>query len=131
MFRVHRLALIVIVGALQILFLRSASAQQFSPDLYQELRWRMIGPFRGGRTRAVAGVSTQPNVFYIGAVNGGVWKSDDYGRTWNPIFDGQPSQSIGAKPSGHAKGQNVWPRASPLRPFFLSITEDWLALVAS
>ena len=44
----------------------------------------------------MAGVPSQPNVFYIGAVDGGVWKSDDYGRTWNPIFDGQPSQSIGA-----------------------------------
>ena len=61
-----------------------------------EMRWRMIGPFRGGRTRAAAGVPDQPNVFYIGQVDGGVWKSTDFGRTWNPIFDGEDTQSVGA-----------------------------------
>jgi photosystem II stability/assembly factor-like uncharacterized protein len=74
----------------------SVMAQQFPESTYQELHWRMIGPFRGGRTRALAGVPSRPNVFYIGAVDGGVWKSTDYGRTWLPIFDSQPSQSIGA-----------------------------------
>jgi photosystem II stability/assembly factor-like uncharacterized protein len=74
----------------------SGVAQQVPENTYQELRWRMIGPFRGGRTRAATGVPSQPNVFYMGQVNGGVWKSDDYGRTWNPIFDHESTQSIGA-----------------------------------
>ena len=62
----------------------------------QELSWRMVGPFRGGRTRAVAGIPGRPDRFLIGAVNGGVWQTDDYGRTWVPIFDAEPTQSIGA-----------------------------------
>ncbi|MGA9257413.1 MAG: glycoside hydrolase, partial [Candidatus Sulfotelmatobacter sp.] len=74
----------------------SSSAQQIPENTYQELHWRMIGPFRGGRTRAATGVPSQPNVFYMGQVNGGVWKSDDYGRTWTPIFDHESTQSIGA-----------------------------------
>jgi len=60
------------------------------------MQWRGIGPFRGGRTVAATGVPQQPNVFYIGVNNGGVWKTNDYGRIWTPIFDGQPTGSIGA-----------------------------------
>ena len=70
--------------------------QQLNQQLTQSLHWRSIGPFRGGRTRAVAGVPTQPNVFYIAQVNGGVFKTTDYGRTWTPIFDDQPTGSVGA-----------------------------------
>ncbi|HUQ98924.1 MAG TPA: hypothetical protein VM166_05665, partial [Gemmatimonadaceae bacterium] len=67
-----------------------------SPDLYSGLRWRMIGPFRGGRVAAATGVPGRLNEFYFGAVNGGVWKTIDGGRSWNPIFDSQPTASIGA-----------------------------------
>jgi len=65
-------------------------------DLFSGLQWRMLGPFRGGRTDAVSGVPGRPNEFYFGSVNGGVWKSIDAGRVWLPVFDSQPVASIGA-----------------------------------
>jgi photosystem II stability/assembly factor-like uncharacterized protein len=60
------------------------------------LKWRLIGPFRGGRVVAVAGVTGDSTTFYFGAVNGGVWKTTDAGTVWRPIFDKQPVASIGA-----------------------------------
>ena len=73
--------------------LSGAPAQQYDQNLYQSLRWRCIGPFRAGRTVGAAGVPGQPNVFYIGVNNGGVWRTTDYGLTWGPVFDDQPKRS--------------------------------------
>jgi photosystem II stability/assembly factor-like uncharacterized protein len=68
-----------------------------NPNTYQDLRWRSIGPHRGGRSTAAVGVRTQPNVFYMGATGGGVWKTENFGVTWTPISDGQiATGSIGA-----------------------------------
>jgi photosystem II stability/assembly factor-like uncharacterized protein len=85
-------AILLAAAAVPALTCFAAENSILMPDMH----WRMIGPFRGGRTRAAAGVPDQPNVFYVGQVDGGIWKSTDYGRTWNPIFDGQDTQSIGA-----------------------------------
>jgi len=89
-------------GLLLILALAATSApvvharQGLDPRLYSGLRWRLLGPFRGGRVDAVSGVPGRPNEFYFGAVNGGVWKTIDAGRVWTPVFDGQPVASVGA-----------------------------------
>jgi photosystem II stability/assembly factor-like uncharacterized protein len=71
------------------------SNAQVDPSLFKDMKWRMIGPHRAGRTIGAVGVPQQPNLFYMAANNGGVWKTTDYGRTWDPIFDDQPTGSIG------------------------------------
>ena len=79
-----------------IFLLVFAIAESRAGEFDSILRWRNIGPYRGGRTRAICGVPSQPNVFYMAPVNGGAFKSIDYGRTWQPTFDDQPTASIGA-----------------------------------
>src|SRR3981081_1721867 len=73
-----------------------AFGQPVLPELMNGLKWRLIGPFRGGRVVAVAGVPGDSSTFYFGAVNGGIWKTTNAGVVWVPIFDGQPVGSIGA-----------------------------------
>jgi photosystem II stability/assembly factor-like uncharacterized protein len=73
-----------------------SSAQEISPSQYLDMKWRMIGPFRGGKVNAVAGVPGNPGVYYFGANGGGVWKTTDGGTVWKPIFDEEPVASIGA-----------------------------------
>jgi photosystem II stability/assembly factor-like uncharacterized protein len=80
-------------GALPRVF---AQPGRVDPNVFGGLRWRSIGPFRGGRVNGVTGVPGQPNTFYFGSVGGGVWKTTNAGRTWLPIFDSQPVASIGA-----------------------------------
>ena len=96
MIGMKRLSMFALAGVMILPCAAVTKAQQYPESTYQEMSWRMIGPLRGGRTRALCGVPSQPNVFYVGAVNGGVWKTDDYARTWTPIFDAEPTQSVGA-----------------------------------
>jgi photosystem II stability/assembly factor-like uncharacterized protein len=88
----RRLLLLVCAGV----GLAGLAPKPADPTLFANLRWRLVGPFRGGRTLTAQGVPGQPNLFYFGAVGGGIWKSENAGRTWEPIFDSQPIASIGA-----------------------------------
>ncbi|MBV9670380.1 MAG: hypothetical protein JOZ43_05435, partial [Acidobacteriales bacterium] len=72
------------------------SQAQMNLRIYDEMQWRCIGPHRAGRTVAISGVPGQQNVYYMAPNNGGVWRTTDFGQTWFPIFDGQPTQSVGA-----------------------------------
>ncbi len=85
------------MAGLVILLIAGLAAIAQTPDTgqYNMLHWRMIGPYRGGRTVGGCGVPQQPNVFYIGVNNGGIWKTNDFGRTWNPVFDKESTGSIG------------------------------------
>lgn len=91
------LATLCAAAVLFAVWLPVVTAQgQYDMSTYGGLRWRNLGPFRGGRVNAVSGVTGQPNTFYFGSVGGGLWKTTNSGRTWVPVFDSQPIASIGA-----------------------------------
>ncbi len=95
--KLHRLlALTALCSLASTLLPAPAAADTVAPSQFAGLRWREIGPLRGGRTKAVAGVPSMPNRFYIAAVNGGIRRTDDAGRTWTSIFEGHSTQSIGS-----------------------------------
>jgi len=78
------------------IFTETIHSQTYNEDLYSALDYRLLGPFRGGRSAAVTGVSGKPNLFYFGATGGGVWETKDGGRTWKNLSDGFFGGSIGS-----------------------------------
>ena len=87
---------LLVVSVLTTCVAALAAEPVVNDQLLQPMRWRSVGPFRGGRVLTVSGVPGDPNRFYFGAVDGGVWETEDAGRTWRPIFDSAPVGSVGA-----------------------------------
>ncbi|HEX2599649.1 MAG TPA: hypothetical protein VHL05_12790, partial [Terriglobales bacterium] len=95
--RIPRLAILLLCSLIVLLLLTSAfAADQYNEALFHGMKWRSIGPYRGGRVLAVTGVPSDPNTFYFGGVAGGVWRSSNAGLSWEPLFDKEPISSIGA-----------------------------------
>src|SRR5688572_23171710 len=88
--RILRFSALVVLASAVITARPAVEAQQgntIDPSIYAGMKWRSIGPDRGGRSIAVAGSAARPNEYFFGAVGGGVWKSDDFGNTWTPVSD--------------------------------------------
>ncbi len=82
--------------AFVLLLTATGAAQSITSDSYAAMRWRLVGPFRAGRVTAVAGIAGQPTIYYMGTPGGGVWKTNDGGQVWKPIFDEEHDSSVGA-----------------------------------
>src|SRR5215472_7753861 len=87
---------VLTVLSLSLAFTKPIAAQNVPPESFGGMQWRSIGPYRGSRAVAAAGVPGNSSTFCFGAVDGGVWKTTNAGLTWVPMFDGQPVASIGA-----------------------------------
>ncbi len=96
MHSLRRLADVLLTMAVVFLGVLTAWSQTVPPQTFSALQWRFIGPYRGGRVVAVAGIPGDTRAAYFGAVGGGIWTSPNAGISWEPIFDGQPVASIGA-----------------------------------
>ncbi|MHB8754403.1 MAG: WD40/YVTN/BNR-like repeat-containing protein [Candidatus Acidiferrales bacterium] len=96
--RLARRNLGMVIGLLMVALFGTVGlfAQTLDTSLWSGMKWRSIGPFRGGRVETVVGIPGNPDVYYFGAVAGGVWKTTDAGRSWHPMFDKEPIASIGA-----------------------------------
>jgi len=90
--RLHRFVFLFLISAVAI----NSFAQSIDPKLFDGMKWRLVGPYRGGRALTGVGVPSQPFTYYFGAVSGGVWKTTDGGMTWGPIFDQEKVSSIGS-----------------------------------
>src|SRR5438128_12638620 len=86
----------------------TVSAQQYNENLFKGMKWRSIGPYRGGRVLAVSGVPGDPYTFYFGGVAGGVWRTSDGGVNWTPLFDKEHISSIGAIAGGGSNPKGIY-----------------------
>ena len=99
---------LILVFIVALVAIAPLKAGQFDPALYAGMQWRLVGPFRGGRVSAVAGVTGEPGIYYMATPGGGVWKTTDAGEVWQPIFDQVPVASIGALAVAPSNGRIIY-----------------------
>src|SRR5208282_5561148 len=117
---------------------RAQSGGGVDTALYSGMKWRQIGPFRGGRVLAVSGVAGDPETFYFGGTGSGVWKTTNGGQDWTPLFDKQPVSAIGAQRNLRGHGRRVHPQHEFVRRWRVQIhgrgenlDEHWIERLAA